>query len=146
MSHPTIPVLHLHCLPRGVRVIHQRFQSRQRPPSGDGPFVWSDEAVLVDTVEHLNVSDDMHWPAHLAQCPQQFNAAKLSATTTIVRLGNHRRTCLVWPNPSAACVDDFAVRGSVVKGLRRLETVTQTRCAQESAPEASDSTTADHWL
>jgi len=23
----------------------------------------------------------------------------------------------VWPNPSAACVDDFAVRGSVVKGL-----------------------------
>jgi len=29
----------------------------------------------------------------------------------------------VWPNPSAACVDDFAVRGSVVKGLRRLETV-----------------------
>jgi len=21
----------------------------------------------------------------------------------------------VWPNPSAACVDDFAVRGSVVK-------------------------------
>jgi len=31
----------------------------------------------------------MHWPAHLAQCPQQFNAAKLSATTTIVRLGNH---------------------------------------------------------
>jgi len=55
---PTIPVLHLHCLPRGVRVIHQlSVQAIACPPSGDGPFVWSDEAVLVDTVEHLNVSE-----------------------------------------------------------------------------------------
>jgi len=72
----------------------------------------------------------MHWLAHLAECPQQFNAAKLlSATTTIVRVGNHRRTCLTisFPNPSTACVDDFAVHGNVVLGLRLLETVMPTR-------------------
>jgi len=92
----------------------------------------------------------MHWPAHLAQCPQQFNAAKLlSATTPSFASATIAALALsfVWPNPSAACVDDFAVRGSVVKGLRRLETVMpRPAVPKESAPEASDSTTADHWL
>jgi len=75
----------------------------------------------------------MHWPAHLAQCPQQFNAAKLLGNHN-VRLGNHRRTCLiVWPNPSAAC--DFAVRGSVEGAKTVRNGNAQTRCAQESAPE-----------
>jgi len=41
----------------------------------------------------------------------QFNAAKLLSATTIVRPATIAALALsfVWPNPSAACVDDFAV-------------------------------------
>jgi len=121
------------------------------PTFRDGPFVWSDEAVLVDTVEHLNVSeDDMHWPAHLAQCPQQFQCSKAT-------IGNHNHRSPRQPSPHLPyhlsgpirqlLVSMISVRGSVVKGLRRLETVMpRPAVPKESAPEASDSTTADHWL
>jgi len=98
-------------------VIHQRFQSRQSLAHLPGrPFVWSDEAVLVDTVEHLNVS--VMICTGLLIWHSAHNPMLLSATTTIVRPATIAALALsfVWPNPSAACVDDFAVRGSVVKG------------------------------
>jgi len=70
--------------------------------------------VLVDTVEHLNVSEMictglLIW--HSAH--NSSNAAKLPSAT-IVRPATIAALALsfVWPNPSAACVDDFAVRGS----------------------------------
>jgi len=74
-----------------VRVIHQRFQSRQSLAHLPGRPIWSDEAVL-DTVEHLNASDDMHWPAHLAQCPQQFQCSKAT-------IGNHNHRSPRQPSP-----------------------------------------------
>jgi hypothetical protein len=53
----------------------------------------------------------------------------------------------VWPNPSTACVDDFAVDGNVVKELKLLETVMpRPAVPKELALEASNSTIADHWL
>jgi len=132
---------------KGCRVIHQRFQSRQSPTFRDGPFVWSDEAVLVDTVESKRVmicTGLLIWhSAHNSSMQQSYyrQPQPSFASATIAALA----LSFVWPNPSAACVDDFAVRGSG-KGLRRLETVMPRPAVKESAPEASDSTTADHWL
>jgi len=58
--------------------------------------------------------------AHNSSMQQSYRQPQPSfASATIAALA----LSFVWPNPSAACVDDFAVRGSVVKGLRRLETV-----------------------
>jgi len=136
---------------KGVRVIHQRFQSRQSRLPGTA-HLFGATAVLVDTVEHLNVSDDdMHWPAHLAQ----YNSSSSKAA-----IGNHHRSprqpsphlaSFVWPNPSAACVDDFAVRGSVVKGLRRLETVmprpaVPKESAQKHQTQPPQTTGFNKWL
>jgi len=135
----TIPVLHLNRLPRSGYSQALSDQAIACPPFGDVPFVWGGEAVLVDRVEHLSVSVMICTGLLIWQSAHNSsNAAKLlSATTTIVRVGNHRRTCLpsVWPNPSTACVDDFAVHGSVVLGLRLLETVMPTPAVpRELAP------------
>jgi len=64
----------------------------------------------------LLIWQSAHNSSNAANCYRQPQPSFASATIAALALS-------VWPNPSAACVDDFAVHGSVVKGLRRLETV-----------------------
>jgi len=78
--------------------------------------------VLVDTVEHLNVSgDDMHWPAHLAQCP--------TVPCSKATIGNHNHRSPRQPHASLSgpirqlLVSMISLFVVALKGLRRLETV-----------------------
>jgi len=109
---------------RGVRVIHQRFQSRQSLTFRGRP-ICLERRSGAGRVEHLNVSGDA------LACSSGTVPTTVQCSKATIGNHNHRSPrqpsplalSFVWPNPSAACVDDFAVRGSVVKGLRRLETV-----------------------